>query len=279
MRRPVVFVKYYEKGSTMISGDRIAAGLAARGVEARSIPVGELAGVANSTAVFIKTSKLADLVGARRRGNLTVLDVHDTLCFKRRLKNRWLFDGLIFKNRRQLADYGDRRRLGEVVYHQADERYGPHRAGETELRVCYLGEPRSFRLWGRLPGVDCVPMERWFEAAPSFNCHLSIREPQREVLYKPGAKVSTAAACRAVLVTTPDESAVEMLGPDYPYYVGGTDEAAIEAALERARATIGGAEWTLALARLAAVLERTRFDRILDDYESFFARLAARGPA
>lgn len=276
MRRAVVFVKYYEKGSTSFSGDQIAAALEAQGVAARSVAADELRGIRDAIAVFIKTSRLGDLWAARRRGNLTVLDVHDTLCFKRRLKNRWLYDGLIFKNRRQLEDYGDRRRWAEVIYHQADERYGPHRAGEEELRVCYLGEPRSLRLWGRLPGVECVSMPDWFRLAPSFNCHLSVREPRREFLYKPGAKVSTAAICRAVLVTTRDESAVEMLGPDYPYYTASAERQAIEAALQRARSTIGGPEWRAARARLDQVLERTRLGRILDDYVGFFRRLEER---
>jgi hypothetical protein len=116
-------------------------------------------------------------------------------------------------------------------------------------------------------------MESWFREAPRFNCHLSVRAPRREFLYKPGAKVSTAAVCRAVLVTTPDESSVEMLGADYPYYTAGSDERSIAEALERARATIAGPEWRLARSRLDAVLERTRLDRVLDDYQSFFAGL------
>ena len=273
MKREVVFVKYYEKGSTGIAGDQIAAGLARRGWNARAVPAAALPAVAGAIAVFIKTSKLVDLLGARRRGNRAVLDVHDTLCFKRRLKNRWLFDGLIFKNGRQLSDYGDRRRLCDVIYHQADDRYGPHQAGETTLRVCYLGEPRSLRLWDHLPGVECIPMPRWFAEAPRFNCHLSVREPRREVLYKPGAKVSTAAICRAVLLTTRDESAVEMLGADYPLYLDSAEAPAIGRGIERARAAIGGPEWRLARQRLDAVLERTRLERILDDYEAYFARL------
>ena len=47
-----------------------------------------------------------------RLRNRLVLDVQDTVVFKRRIKNRWLFDALIFKNGRQLADFA---RAGSVV--------------------------------------------------------------------------------------------------------------------------------------------------------------------
>src|SRR5215216_6855603 len=126
---PVAFVKYYEKGSTVLGADQIAEGLRGRGWDARSIPVHELRGLRHGIAVFIKTSRLDHLLLARARGNRLVLDVQDTVVFKRRIKNRWLFDALIFKNQRQLADFGRHRghrrhgRLDRVIYHQWDQRY------------------------------------------------------------------------------------------------------------------------------------------------------------
>src|SRR5579872_6850878 len=84
---PVAFVKYYEKGSTVMGADQIAEGLAARGWNARSIPVAELPGVRGGILVFIKTSRLDHLLLAKARGNKLVLDVQDTVVFKRRIKN------------------------------------------------------------------------------------------------------------------------------------------------------------------------------------------------
>ncbi len=48
------------------------------------------------------------LARAKARGHRLVLDVQDTVVFKRRIKNKWLYDALIFKSRRQLADFGRR---------------------------------------------------------------------------------------------------------------------------------------------------------------------------
>lgn len=269
---PVAFVKYYEKGSTVMGADQIAEGLAARGWNARSIGIRELSGIRGGILVFIKTSRLDHLLLGRARGNRLVLDVQDTVVFKRRIKNLWLFDALILKNQRQLADFGRRNRLDRVIYHQWDPRYAPNQAPRDRMTLGYLGLARSLDLWGQLPGVECVD-DGYFEAAHRFNCHLSIRQPGREILYKPNCKVSTAAACDANLITTRDESTVELLGEDYPFYCEPEPES-VRAVIERARASFGSAEWHAALEQLRAVREITHIDRILDQYESLLRDLA-----
>ena len=270
---PIAFIKYYEKGSTVMGGDQIAAGLQDRGWNARSIPVGELRGVERGILVFIKTSRLDHLLLARARGNRLVLDVQDTVCFKRRIKNRWLYDALILKSRRQLADFGRPDSADCLIYHQWDPRYSVHQAPRDRLALGYLGLSRSLALWGRLPGVEYVD-HGYFEAAKRFNCHLSIREPGREFIYKPNCKVSTAAACDANLISTRDDSTVELLGEDYPFYCE-PERGSIMDAIERARAAFGGAEWQRGLERMRQVRERTSLSRVLDDYEALLRRLAA----
>src|ERR1700760_4415928 len=89
---PVAFVKYYEKGSTVMGADQIAEGLRARGWDARSLPVAQGRGVEPGILVFIKTSRLDHLLRFNARGHRLVLDVQDTVVFKRRIKNKWLYD-------------------------------------------------------------------------------------------------------------------------------------------------------------------------------------------
>jgi hypothetical protein len=269
---PVAFVKYYEKGSTVMGADQIAEGLAARGWNARSIGIRELSAQRDSVLVFIKTSRLDHLLGARVRGNRLVLDVQDTVVFKRHIKNKWLYDALILKNRRQLADFGRRGKPDRLIYHQWDPRYAPNRAPQDRLVVGYLGLPRSLEMYGQIPGVECV-QDGYFDAAARFNCHISIRNPGREILYKPNCKVSTAAACDACLITTRDLTTVELLGEDYPFYCE-PETGSILAAIERARSSFGSEEWQAALGRLRAVRELTRIDRVLDEYESLLRSLA-----
>lgn len=275
-RLPVAFVKYYEKGSTVMGADQIAAGLRDRGWDARSLPVRELAGLQGGILIFIKTSRLDHLLRARARDNRLVLDVQDTVCFKRRIKNRWLFDALILKNRRQLEDFGRPDRADCLIYHQWDPRYSVHQTPQDRLSIGYLGLSRSLALWGRLPGVEYVD-HGYFEAAARFNCHLSIREPGREFLYKPNCKVSTAAACGANLITTRDASTVELLGEDYPFYCE-PERGSILAAIEHARAAFGTAEWQRGLERMRQVRELTSMPRVLDGYEALLRRLALPPP-
>lgn len=265
----VFFVKYYDKGSTDLGGEQVAAALRERGVESRTIYPHEIRDVRDAFLVFIKTSKIHHLLLARRLGNRTILDVQDTVVFKRWIKNKPLFDGLIFKNERQLQDFGGPRQLCRVIYHQWDLRYRPHQAGTDEFKAGYFGLQRSFPSWaGPLPGVSFYE-DDWFDNALKFNTHLSLREPGREFLYKPNCKVSTAAACEAGLITTRDESAVELLGADYPYYTEPTHEGLL-ATFEHARTTLGGPEWRRVLAALAEVREKTGTPRVIDEYLRYF---------
>jgi hypothetical protein len=278
--RPVLFVKYYDKGSTVMGADQIGEALRALGVDARSVHVQDIEKVRGALLVFIKTSRFFDLWKAKRRGNAVILDVQDTICFKRGIKNARLWDGLIFKSRRALDDFATDRSEPVVLYHQWDPRYRPHEAGLDELKVAYLGHRRSLKRWGELPGIACIDEDALrtagrygdlMTAALPFNCHFSIREEEREFLYKPNAKVSTAAACDVNLITTPDAISVELLGSDYPYYTD-VGAASIARAMEKARETLGGPVWRQGLEKMAEVRERTRIERIARDYVEYFRR-------
>lgn len=269
MRRKILFVKYYDKGSTVMGADQISEALRRKGADSRAIYPAELPEVRDSFLVFIKTSKIHHLLAARRRGNTTILDVQDTVVFKRRLKNRWLFDGLIFKNERQLRDFATPRHNARVLLHQWDPRYAENTVGGSEIRIAYLGLARSLPLWGKIPGVECHDRD-YFRHGLDFNCHISLREPGREYLYKPNCKVSTAAACAANLVTTRDVSAVELLGDDYPFYCAG-GEAGLLQGIDEARRQFGGAAWKRGLDRMREIRERTSIERIADDYLDYFA--------
>ncbi|HEV8630905.1 MAG TPA: hypothetical protein VGV61_11350 [Thermoanaerobaculia bacterium] len=270
--RTVCFVKYYQKGSTDIAADQMADALRRHGVESRSLFASELGGVRDAALVFIKRADLAHLLLGRLQGNALVLDVHDTIVFRRGIRWAALYDGLIFRTERARHDFGGRK--GVVIPHHWDERYGPHRAPLDRLRLAFIGHPRSYPFApGELPGVELV-FDDWFARAPAFNAHLSVRRPGREWLYKPNLKVATAAACGAVLIATPDVGTVEDLGEDYPFYTGpGREE--VMAAMARAERLLGGPEWRRALELLAAVRERITLPRVTTLYVDFLQRFGA----
>jgi hypothetical protein len=271
--REVVFVKYYQKGSTDIAADQMAVALQRRGIASRSLFAREIDALRDAVLVFVKRIDLLDLWRARRAGNALVIDVQDTVVFKRgiRYADRW--DGMIFRSRRALDDFG-RGRPGAVLIPQHwDERYRPRTVPDDRLRLGFIGDPRSFPFREPLPGVSTV-FDDWFGRAPELNAHLSVRAARRELLYKPNNKVSTAAACRAVLLTSRDEAAREHLGDDYPFYTAG-DRASVLAAIAALERRVGGADWRRALERLAAVREATSLERTTDLYLDYLARFGA----
>jgi hypothetical protein len=100
-----------------------------------------------------------------------------------------------------------------------------------------------------------------------------VRTTHRERLYKPNAKVATAAACDAVLITTRDEAALELLGGDYPFYLDGADQASVAAGLARARETYGDGDWREALARLRALRAALAIERVAERYVAMLREL------
>lgn len=280
MDRKVYFVKYWDKGSTAIGAEQMSEGLRRIGVDARSIYASELPGIRDSILVFVKRGNWPHLLRARLAGNRCVLDVQDQVVFRYWISHWPLYDAFIFRTRRQHRDFGRQVRwmgnlwaLSRTIYQHWDPRYRPHRVPEGELHVAYLGTTRSFALWGALPGVECLGPDEWFDRAPEFNAHLSIRVAKREWRYKPGAKVVTAAACDAVFLTTPDDASVELLGEDYPFYAGSTTAEGVGELVRRAADERGGPAWQDALERLRAIKADTTLERTARRYLELFREL------
>jgi hypothetical protein len=268
--REVCFVKYYQKGSTDIAADQMAVALRRRGVAARSIFARELPGLRDAILVFVKRIDLLDLWRCKRAKNPIVVDVQDTVVFKRGIRYAALWDGIIFRSRRALEDFG-RRRAGAVLIPQHwDERYRPRTVPDDRLRLGFLGDPRSLPFTEPIPGLTAV-FDDWFGRAEEFNAHLSVRGTRREQLYKPNNKISTAAACNAVLLTSRDEAAREHLGDDYPFYTD-PDREAVIAAIAVLERRVGGTDWNRALEQLAAIRVATSLERTTDLYLDYLSR-------
>lgn len=273
MDRRVFFVKYWERGSTAIGADQMAPAVERLGVPARSIPATSLGGIRDAILVFVKRADLGHLLAARARGNRCVLDVQDTLVYRRWISHWMLYDAVIFRNRRQQADYAPRGAVSRTIYQHWDPRYRPHVNGYDGVRIGYLGIPRSLAIRTRLPEVEMIGPERWFEGCAAFNAHLSVRATRRELLYKPNAKVATAAACDAVLITTRDAAAVELLGEDYPFYLDASQPERLAAGVERAREAYGSADWHEAISRLRGLRGELAIERVAARYLDLFRAL------
>jgi len=274
--REVCFVKYYQKGSTDIAADQMAVALRRRGVAARSIFASEIQGLHDAILVFVKRIDLLDLWRCKRAKNPIVVDVQDTVVFKRGIRYAAAWDGMIFRSRRALDDFG-RGRAGAVLIPQHwDERYRPRTVPDDRLRLGFIGDPRSLPFEEPVPGLTAV-FDDWFGRAGEFNAHLSVRGTRREQLYKPNNKISTAAACNAVLLTSRDEAAREHLGDDYPFYTD-PDREAVIAAIAVLERRVGGTDWKRALEQLAAIRVATSLDRTTGLYLDYLSRFGELRP-
>jgi hypothetical protein len=151
--------------------------------------------------------------------------------------------------------------------------YRRNTVGDSEFKLAYFGDPRSFSYWDALSGVPCIPEDRFFSESPDYNCHISIRTQPRDILYKPTCKISTAAACEATLITTRDEASLEILGEDYPYYTE-SDPESIRRAIEFARGSFGGPVWRGALEQMRQIRQEHSLPSIAAQYREFFTALS-----
>lgn len=271
--RPVVFVHDDSGGAAAPRLEELAAAFGARGRTCRTMAARELGGVRDAIVVFVGTAKFWHLVRARLAGNRTLLDVRARPDCLRRPGLARLLDGAIFRNQRQRQDFDRQRWTSRVIYDLPEPGLSAHTVAPGEFRVACFAASAASEHYGGLRGVAFIGSDP-ARHAPQFNCHLALRGPGHAALYQPGTAVANAAACRAVLVTPRDESAVEMLGEDYPFFCA-SDRAAIESALARARERCGGPHWREALARLEKVSAKTCLEGIVEQHFAHFAALEA----
>ncbi len=269
--RPVIFVHDDAGGASAARLGELAAAFGARGRTCRTIAARELGGVHEALVIFIGKAKLWDLVRARLARNRTLLEVRARPDCLRRPGCGRLLDGAIFRNQRQRQDFDRQRWTSRVIYEPPEPGLTAHQVAPGEFRVACFASSAASEHYGGLRGVAFIGSDP-ARHAPRFNCHLALRGPGQAALYQPGTAVANAAACGAVLVTPRDESAVEMLGEDYPFFCA-SDRGAIESALARARERAGGPDWREALARLQRVSARTRLDAIVEQHCEHFAAL------
>ena len=116
----------------------------------------------------------------------------------------------------------------------------------------------------KLPPLPKGTRDTFDKLVLPFNCHLSIREPRTDLFrFKTTAKVVTAAALGHVIVTTREPSAVELLGPDYPFYFEGVGNDSIRRTLRTVRADFDGTKenWTKAM----QLLDRVKRSKTLEN--------------
>lgn len=250
----MIFVVHSDFFTATLRGEHIATELGVKCLFA------DLGGARNTDVVFVKEADRGLVLDAKDRGCRVILDVIDYYCYKaRECLFADLVDVLIIPNHASIAWYAERfpKARYAVIPHQWDYRI-KGQAQQIRYAPGYIGKGFNFCTEG-WDGATVFDSTKHLEAAPLFNLHLALqRRDERVALLKPATKVSTAAAVGANVLTYRDPSAVELLGPDYPFYVDSDQKAAIR----MARESFGGKDWKRGRERMKEVRERTSLQAV-----------------
>jgi hypothetical protein len=177
----------------------------------------------------------------RKRGNQVYADILDSFVWPeynplitKALSNLFeLLDGMIvYSNYVSSILSSEFKNLKfRVIPHQWDNRYeflgDFRRAKKTNIRVVYSGYPEGFQLnyndFSR--HVDFVFDTKETTRQLNYRYHISYRNRDSlHALFKPAAKLATAAGVKALLFTSEDASAKEILGDAWPLYFSSKEE-------------------------------------------------------
>jgi hypothetical protein len=262
----MIFVVNNVYTSALLRGGHVAAAL---GVECKFADLGH---ERNGMVVFVKEADRGLALDAKDRGNKIVFDPVDLHCYKdRTCVFDDLVDVLIVPNRAcpefYRAFYPNARFA--VIPHQWDARI-KGAAPQDRLRAGYIG--KAFNCPPEWDGEKVTQSPDMLGAAPRFNLHIALNQRlEKHVLLKPSTKISIASAVGANVVTYRDPGAVELLGPDYPFYVDSDPMAAIR----MARASFGGKAWKLGREIMKTVKAKTSLEAVA----TLYRRLADGDPA
>jgi hypothetical protein len=161
------------------------------------------------------------------------------------------FHAIWYPNRKAMEDFPPPEGVrGDVVYSYCDEiAYSSNQVPPSKLKPVYIGRMAGAAGVHIVPEVVClwvgIGLQERFLPSLNYNCHFSVRQgPLQDSQYKPMSKLTTAAQCLAPLVTTKEQSSVEILPQDYPYWI---EQNQVTEAWAKVKGTFEAKEWYYAL--------------------------------
>jgi hypothetical protein len=263
----------------------------------------DMSSVTDSIVIFIKHHNPQLAQRLKKQNNKVVLDVLDGYSTNTLnvgvLKSpdasnntgefiKDYFDSYILSTKRLLQDVKGlmpEGAFGHVIYEKFDpklekykEIFDARMPPHDKPKIGYIGASENIMHYDNMyikENIQAVfDFKEQTRMSPLYNCHYSVRvENSEDFLYKPTSKISTAAAVNANIIHTRDACAIEVAGPDYPYYTDSNLENVMET-VEYVKATYNTPTWNQGLEIMAEVKEKLHIDRICGEkYPEFFRRL------
>ena len=297
--RNVIFRSLNRWGSSINRGEDISEHLQSLGYKSKywdgEILINEIGmnrlpdGIKDSIVVFLKEIPDDGIEQLKKNNNLLILDVIDCiannnytikqLCYMIN-KQKWVLDGLIVPT----EDLKNTIKLLcpkleiEVLYHHWDKKHLQNIEyycnNEYEFKLAYIGSPAGHFHKEQVENLTAVyDWEKMTTTSPLYTCHYSVRpKDDLQFLYKPNTKSSVASAVGANAIHTRDNSLIDILPYDYPYYTE-PDLKSVQEKSKYAEDTFDSPIWHEGLDMMRSLKERTSIERIAGfDYVNFFRR-------
>lgn len=276
-KTPVVFYGHYGGPAFRLGGSIIIEALNQHGIPAYSGENISLDAISDSIVVLVHRVVLSDsgeevhrggrlrrlLLELRSRNNIIVYDVRDQLRFvdadnpARDLVDQIIFPTRVFM-RRFLENGGATARL-EAIHGFCDPRILHHKTSSvTEDRLCavyygrpYVWPPGDSARFDLLQPRTSMDMNSHLDALKQYNLHIDVNDDMATRERKPLTKIFTAAGCKANIITERTERTLEILPPDYPFFIEHPEQ--LTQMLDFAKSEYGGPLWHKGLTQMADI--------------------------
>lgn len=163
-----------------------------------------------------------------------------------------------------------------TIFHHWDPRIRNMQTNNKDtFALCFIGTPQYKKQHGLnhlypelVTSIGSNPNNT---NVSNYNIHYSIRTLKASQ-NKPSTKVSTAAALGCPIITTRDNSTIDVLPDDYPYYAKDLDKTSVVEAIEYAKNTFNTSVWEKALKHMKYVKDITDIDIIVEQYANLLSQ-------
>ena len=265
--------------------------------------IGRLRKVKNSIIIIMKQILQSNLlIDLLNNNNVLIYDICDQVSLRfnllqeRGFHRQWLkdyfnkFNGLICPNHYVVELIMGIGYCGNltVIHHHCDEKFQWRE--HKKLCIGYIGLLGNSEFTDLVRNMDKDRIYNGHAAEVSnYSCHFSIRGSRTGVwpifeghgrkpmywdaLTKPNSKLATAVAVGANIITTMDQSVMELLPKNYPYLTGSSRKE-VEETIHFVRKSFGGHEWKMGLKMIRSLKSELSLENIVQKYIVFLSNFA-----